>query len=168
MCAQNSIQVRTREHIGVKDPEFVFVFDPGMVHAQGAGASKEFRFFRYDNPHPVFPSPHKIEHRICMCVNIHQHFGDGMSSAQRQPNIKHGYALHRQQALRNCVGVGPKTGSVSSRQQKCLHAFDAIGTKVQRDALCSSLSMKGSLTSTCAPWKSKLNCISLSPSAASI
>jgi hypothetical protein len=45
---------------------------------------------------------------------------------------------------------GMQPGTKARREEKGFHTGEVTGTKVQREALCSSLSMNPSFTSTCA------------------
>src|SRR5579864_7094061 len=151
MKSEHSAEVRASEHISVEDPELVLRLHPRAICPQSAGASKELRFFDQADANSIFPLAKEFDDGSRMGVSIHQYLGDSMLAAQCQPDFEHGDPLDWQQALGNRIRVRPQSRAVPSGEQKSFHAEDAMGMKVQRDALCSSLSMNGSLTRTCAP-----------------
>jgi len=71
-----------------------------------------------------------------------------VSTTKCKPYLENWGTSNGKQAFWQMLGIGAQAGTMSRGQQKRFHADEATGMKVQREALCSSLSMKGSFTST--------------------
>jgi len=104
MKGQHLVQISSRQHIGVENPEDIFFCYPVSVCKNGSGTAEETFLLGKSHLQTVAVPFDESPYSLAMGMKIDQDLADAIFASQAEPDLQHWSALNGQKALRGVVG----------------------------------------------------------------